>query len=58
MQLFTHLLSSYLQGTGDFFSALYTAWGSTNIQWATCSEKTWQIYGVVSAGFHSEEEPS
>ena len=22
MQLFTHLLSSYLQGTGDFFSAL------------------------------------
>lgn len=22
------------------------------------SEKTWQIYGVVSAGFHSEEEPS
>ena len=23
MQLFTHLLSSYLQGMGDFFSALY-----------------------------------
>ena len=22
MQLFTHLLSSYLQGMGDFFSAL------------------------------------
>ena len=25
MQLFTHLLSSYLQGIGDFFSALYGA---------------------------------
>ena len=25
MQLFTHLLSSYLQGMGDFFSAL--PWG-------------------------------
>ena len=25
MQLFTHLLSSYLQGKGDFFSAL--PWG-------------------------------
>ena len=25
MQLFTHLLSSYLQGMGDFFSALL--WG-------------------------------
>ena len=24
MQLFTHLLSSYLQGMGDFFSALYS----------------------------------
>ena len=24
MQLFTHLLSSYLQGMGDFFSALPT----------------------------------
>ena len=23
MQLFTHLLSSYLQGMGDFFSALF-----------------------------------
>ena len=23
MQLFSHLLSSYLQGMGDFFSALY-----------------------------------
>lgn len=42
----------------DVYPCLYGAWGSTNIQWATCSEKTWQIYGVVSAGFHSEEEPS
>ena len=31
MQLFTHLLSSYLQGMGDFFSALLwggLGWGS------------------------------
>ena len=27
MQLFTHLLSSYLQGMGDFFSAL--PWGGS-----------------------------
>ena len=26
MQLFTHLLSSYLQGMGDFFSALGKNW--------------------------------
>ena len=28
MQLFTHLLSSYLQGMGDFFSALPRGGGS------------------------------
>ena len=28
MQLFTHLLSSYLQGMGDFFSALLIGGGN------------------------------
>ena len=32
MQLFTHLLSSYLQGMGDFFSAL--PWGG--LGWGFC----------------------
>ena len=32
MQLFTHLLSSYLQGMGDFFSALPgEGWGGATI---------------------------
>ena len=35
MQLFTHLLSSYLQGMGDFFSAL--PWGRLGMRASHCS---------------------
>ena len=31
MQLFTHLLSSYLQGMGDFFSALIEDMANSDI---------------------------
>ena len=33
MQLFTHLLSSYLQGMGDFFSALPWGWLGWGLWW-------------------------
>ena len=40
MQLFTHLLSSYLQGMGDFFSALpREGWGGASEGMAGCVDR-------------------
>ena len=53
MQLFAHLLSSYLQGMGDFFSALPK--GGSSIQpHKTQQEWTPAPWGGPGRGFHNQ----